>query len=135
MGLFLFVRLSKQTALLACRISNDGAMFLQQKKQASRCPDLLREQKSRGRILLNTHNTKDTNCLVSFVLCARGETRTRTTLLSEDFKSSMSTIPSLGQYLYFIVLTEAWVGIEPAYKDFADLCLTTWLPGLFYLSL
>jgi hypothetical protein len=30
---------------------------------------------------------------------ARGGTRTHTTFLSEDFKSSMSTIPSPGQYV------------------------------------
>ena len=26
-------------------------------------------------------------------------------------------------------ILEAWAGIEPAYKSFADSCLTTWLPG------
>lgn len=26
-------------------------------------------------------------------------------------------------------LREAWAGIEPAYRAFAELCLTTWLPG------
>ena len=25
--------------------------------------------------------------------------------------------------------SEAWIGIEPTYKSFADSCLTTWLPG------
>ena len=27
------------------------------------------------------------------------------------------------------LILEAWAGIEPAYKSFADSCLTTWLPG------
>ena len=26
---------------------------------------------------------------------------------------------------------KAWAGIEPAYKGFADPCLTTWLPGRY----
>ena len=27
-----------------------------------------------------------------------------------------------------VILKEAWAGIAPAYKGFADPCLTTWLP-------
>ena len=39
-------------------------------------------------------------------------------------------IPPPGQVLIINDL-EAWAGIEPAYKGFADPCLTTWLPGRF----
>ncbi|KKR12854.1 MAG: hypothetical protein UT41_C0001G0398 [Candidatus Wolfebacteria bacterium GW2011_GWC2_39_22] len=48
-------------------------------------------------------------------------------LRSEDFKSSVSTIPPSGQYEFS--LSEARVGIEPTYKSFADSCLTTWPPS------
>ena len=33
-----------------------------------------------------------------------------------------------------LTLIEAWVGIEPAYKGFADPCLTTWRPGQNHYS-
>ncbi len=34
-------------------------------------------------------------------------------------------------FFLLIYFKEAWGGIEPPHRDFADLCLTTWLPGLF----
>ena len=40
---------------------------------------------------------------------------------TKDFKSFAYTIPPPG--------LEAWTGIEPVCKGFADPCLTTWLPG------
>ncbi len=36
-------------------------------------------------------------------------------------------------YFYFKITTEAWAGIEPAYIPFAEECLTTWLPGRYYI--
>ena len=31
--------------------------------------------------------------------------------------------------IFMEAFLEAWAGIAPAYKGFADPCLTTWLPG------
>lgn len=83
---------------------------------------------------------------------ARGGTRTRTASLPEDFKSSMSTIPSPGQIvkarlrherlrrdaICIVVCTpykyaETWARIELAYSSFAENRLTTWPPGHYVL--
>ena len=44
-------------------------------------------------------------------------------------KAGTSTNFATPAYSY-IITPEAWGGIEPPYRDFADLCLTTWLPRL-----
>ena len=53
-----------------------------------------------------------------------------TSLTRHDFKSCAYTSSAIRAYLIFLTtlaVIEAWGGIEPPYKDFADLCLTTWL--------
>ncbi len=53
-------------------------------------------------------------------------------LRAEDFKSPMSTIPSLGQYLFTFHRTEVWARIELAYSSFAENRLTTWPPDRYF---
>ena len=83
--------------------------------------------------------------------CARGGSRTHTSFRTKDFKSFAYTIPPPGQIALktkgtkpmnikqftcsqssaktTVGFLEAWAGIEPAHKSFADSRLTTCLPG------
>ena len=65
-----------------------------------------------------------------------------TSLARHDFKSCAYTcsatraLKPLFYYIFSIVNynLEAWGGIEPPHRDFADLCLTTWLPGHYFFT-
>ena len=57
-----------------------------------------------------------------------------TSLARHDFKSCAYTSSATRAKLFWHFCHEAWGGIEPPHRDFADLCLTTWLPGRVILS-
>ena len=61
---------------------------------------------------------------------AGGETRTPTGLLPLAPKASASA--NFATPAYVSLQLEAWTGIEPVYKAFAELCLATWLPRHFF---
>ena len=54
-----------------------------------------------------------------------------TSLARHDFKSCAYTNSATRAFHFYL---EAWVGIAPTYKSFADSCLTTWRPGRFLKS-
>ncbi len=65
-----------------------------------------------------------------------------TSLTAADFKSTAYTNSATRAYIIYYVfsylINEASAGIEPAYKSFADSCLTTWprrpIPTYFSLQ-
>ena len=61
---------------------------------------------------------------LQFPTGARGGGRTHTPVKAADLKSAASANSATRAYY-----KKAWAGIEPAYRGFADPCLTTWLPG------
>ncbi len=88
----------------------------------------------------------------SLVLCPPSRTRTYDPLLKRQVLYQLSygrVVPRVGleptrtcvpKILSLVRLPispprlEAWAGIEPACRGFANRCLTTWLPGLIYLK-
>ena len=81
-----------------------------------------------------------TICSINFNEVCLGRESNPHEQCSQHFKCCVYTNSTTQAFLkyyifYFQKTIEAWGGIEPPYKSFADSCLTTWRPGQSYINL
>src|SRR3989344_3981969 len=104
-------------------LKNIGSNHILQNRQFFFTPQI--EYKLVAESAERADNLREANLSnLQFPTGARGGGRTHTPVKAADLKSAASANSATRAYY-----KKAWAGIEPAYRGFADPCLTTWLPG------